>query len=85
MLNDAKQRNDVLTQAYATLHAEYVQLKTTRRKEQQLDGLSRPAYGGADLIFDPTMGAMTSTGNDRLDMEIFVYPDLTGSANNYPM
>jgi AP-1-like transcription factor len=43
MLNDAKSRNEVLTQAYASLHAEYVQLKASELKEQ--------AYQ-ADLGFD---------------------------------
>lgn len=29
MLNDARARNDVLNQAYAELHAEYIKLKTS--------------------------------------------------------
>jgi AP-1-like factor len=85
MLNDAKQRNDVLSQAYATLHAEYVQLRTSKRKEHHLDGLPQSAYGGAELVFDPTMGAVTGAGGDRLDMDLYVYSDLTGGANAFSM
>jgi len=84
MLNDAKQRNDVLSQAYATLHAEYVQLRTSQRKDEQLEP-PRAAYGGADLVFDPTMGGMTSASGDRLDMDLFVYSDLTGGANAFSL
>lgn len=91
MLNEAKQRNDVLSQAYAALHAEYVQLRTSRRKEQQLSldgGLPRPAYGGAAaLVFDPTMGAaVAGAGGDRLDMDLLMYSsDLTPGANTFAL
>jgi hypothetical protein len=85
MLNDAKQRNNVLGQAYATLHAEYVQLKTAQRKEQQLEGLPGAHYGGSDLIFDPTMGAMTGASSERLDLDLFAYSDLSGSTHNYSL
>jgi len=85
LLSDAKQRNDVLSQAYATLQAEYVQLKALKRKEQQLDCLTRSAYAGADLLFDPTMGAMTGASNDRLDLDQFVYADLATGANNFTL
>jgi hypothetical protein len=86
MLNEAKQRNDVLGQAYATLHAEYVQLRTSQLKEQQLEQ-SHAAYGssGAGLLFDPNMGAMTSTNADRLDMDLYVYTDLTNGANSFSL
>lgn len=87
MLDDAKQRNDVLSQAYATLHAEYVQLRTSQRKDQQLEQqLEQPhaAYGGGDLVFDPSVGALTA-GGDRLDMDLFVYSDLTCGANAFSL
>jgi AP-1-like factor len=86
MLNDARQRNDVLGQAYAALHAEYVQLRTSQLKEQQLEQ-PRAAYGvgGADLVFDPTIGGMTGAGGDRLDMDLFLYSDMAGGANSYSL
>jgi hypothetical protein len=70
MLNDAKQRNEVLTQAYATLHAEYVALKSS----QIADPSSYPqhydmAYGTAP----PAMGL--TPGVDGLDMDLFVYSE----------
>ena len=64
MLNDAKSRNDVLSQAYTELHAEYVKLKTSQ--------LSEPQYP-AEIQFDPTIGL---TNNDRLDMDMYVYSDM---------
>lgn len=85
MLNEAKQRNDVLGQAYATLHAEYVQLKTSQLKDQQLEHQPRAVYGSsgaADLVFDPSMGAMTGAGNERLDMDLFVY-DMAGGTGGF--
>ncbi|KAB5577603.1 hypothetical protein GE09DRAFT_525180 [Coniochaeta sp. 2T2.1] len=84
MLTDAKQRNDVLSQAYASLHAEYVQLRTSQRKEDQLQP-PRSTYGGADLVFDPAMGGMTSAGNDRLDMDVYVYSDMLAGGNSFTM
>lgn len=83
MLNDAKQRNDVLSQAYATLHEEYVQLRTSHHDDQHLEQ-PRGAYGGANLVFDPSMGGMT-TGDSKLDMDLFVYSDLTGGVNNFSL
>jgi AP-1-like transcription factor len=68
MLNEAKSRNDVLSQAYAALHAEYVALKAAQLKDQQ-------SYQ-TELVFDPTMGM---TNNDRLDMDLFVYPDMSNT------
>jgi len=70
MLNEAKQRNDTLSRAYAELHAEYVKLKAS----QFHDAAYQP-----DLAYDPTVGL---ANNDRIDMDsLFVYPDL----NNYPL
>jgi len=95
MLTDAKQQNDVLSQAYAVLHAEYVQLKTTQRKEDQLEQASRSAYGGPGagagpdgLVYDPTMGgSLSSAPHHTPDMDsLFVYPDLSGvGSSGYSM
>jgi AP-1-like factor len=68
MLNEAKSRNEVLTQAYASLHAEYVQLKTSQIKEQ--------AYQ-AELGFDPSTALATGTDERlHLDMDLYVYSDM---------
>lgn len=71
MLNDAKSRNDVLSQAYTELHAEYVKLKTSQLTEAQYP---------TEIQFDPTIG-MTNGGGDRLDMDMYVYSDM----NNYSL
>ena len=68
MLNDAKQRNDVLSQAYAALHSEYVSLKSSQLKEYQAE----MTYGHPPMA----MGA----GNERLDMDMFVYTDMSQAA-----
>lgn len=73
MLNDAKSRNDVLSQAYAELHAEYVKLKTSQINEAQ--------QYPAEIQFDPTTIGMTAN-NDRLDMDMYVYSDMN---NNYSL
>lgn len=66
MLSEAKQRNDVLGQAYAALHAEYISLKTSQLKEQ----------GGyqTDLTYTQAMG-MPNPGDD-LNLDMFVYSDM---------
>ncbi len=73
MLSDAKQRNDVLSQAYATLHAEYVALKTSQLKEYQTELVyNQPAIGIA--------------ANDRLDMDMFLYTDMAqGTTAGYSL
>lgn len=73
MLNDAKQRNEVLTQAYATLHAEYVALKSSQ--------ISDPSSGSYAQHYDMTygsaagMGMNAGGGVDGLDMDLYVYSD----------
>jgi hypothetical protein len=72
MLNDAKQRNEVLTQAYATLHAEYVALKSSH--------ITDPAAGSYPQHYDMTYStappmALSHAGVDGLDMDLFVYSD----------
>ncbi|KAK5661378.1 hypothetical protein OQA88_11277 [Cercophora sp. LCS_1] len=68
MLSEAKQRNDVLGQAYAALHAEYISLKTSQLKEQGYQ---------TDLTYTQAMGGMpTSTTADDLNLDMFVYQDM---------
>ena len=72
MLNDAKQRNDVLGQAYAALHAEYVTLKNSQIKDYTAE-----LYGQA---------SMAMPGSDRLDMDLYMFADLTPATGaNYPL
>ncbi|KAK3684877.1 hypothetical protein B0T22DRAFT_201485 [Podospora appendiculata] len=65
MLNDAKQRNDVLGQAYASLHAEYITLKSAHFKEQSY----QPDFSHNYNLNIPS-------GDDRLDMNLYVYSDM---------
>ncbi|KAL2264855.1 hypothetical protein VTJ83DRAFT_7365 [Remersonia thermophila] len=55
MLNDAKQRNLVLTQAYAALHAEYVALKTSSQMPGDASSSYHPPPG-----FDPAVAVMSA-------------------------
>ncbi|KAL2273754.1 hypothetical protein FJTKL_04135 [Diaporthe vaccinii] len=85
MLNDAKARNDVLSQAYAELQAEYLKLKTSSVSEQhqhhQQIPTSYPAAGppppGLGGYVDPTMSAM-HVGSD---LDAYLYPEV----GNYSM
>lgn len=70
MLSDAKQRNDVLGQAYATLQAEYFTLKASQHKDQGYP---------ADLAY-PAIGVPPAEG---LDMDLYVYSDMHN--NGYSM
>lgn len=83
MLNDAKARNDVLSQAYADLQAEYFKLKTSTVNEQQHQHqhqipTSYPAAGapaaGLGGYVDPTMSALHVGG----DLDAYLYPDVGG-------
>jgi AP-1-like transcription factor len=74
MLQDAKQRNDVLSQAFMNLQAEYMQLKADRTTGFQ----QPPQHHPANLAFThPGMAMTAGPGTDLLDMDLFVYPDLT--------
>lgn len=64
LLNEAQNKNDVLSQAYAALQAEYIKLKN----EQD----TAVHYQQAGLNFDPTMGTASS------DMDLFLYNDTSG-------
>lgn len=80
MLNDAKQRNEALGEAYTQLHAEYLTLKASQLKEQHLEAhqqqAHQTAYGGSggELGYDAGM-SFTGTGSDRLNLDMFVFPD----------
>ncbi|KAI0134420.1 hypothetical protein BJ170DRAFT_199069 [Xylariales sp. AK1849] len=66
LLNEARQKNDGLNQAYATLQAEYIKLKSEQDATAQFQPLG--------LDFDPTMG---TTPAGRVDMDIYIYNDAT--------
>lgn len=74
MLNDAKARNDVLSQAYADLQAEYLKLKASTVNEQQIPtsypGGPPPGHLGAYV--DPSMSAM-HVGSD---LDAYLYPEV---------
>lgn len=74
MLNDSKARNDVLSQAYAELHSEYIKLKTTQLSNEQA-----VAYQAAYV--DPAMN-LAPAASPRLDLDMYVYSD---SMNNYSL
>jgi len=72
MLNEAKQRNDVLGQAYANLHAEYVALKAAQLKEQGYP---------ADLTYNSVAAMGMPAPADGIDYSDYVYSDMqTGYA-----
>ncbi|KAK4225904.1 AP-1-like transcription factor YAP1 [Podospora fimiseda] len=75
MLNDANQRNDVLNQAYRVLQSEYVALKTAQLKEHGY-------HQQPDLPYTTAHGLGITTGTEGLDIDLYVYPDLSPS---YPM
>lgn len=79
MLSEAKTRNDVLSQAYADLHAEYVDLKTSRglndHHHHQPASYST-AVPVADLggYVDPTMASLHAGS----DLDVYLYPEVGG-------
>ena len=82
MLSDAKQRNDVLSQAYAALHAEYVSLKSS-----QIGDASYPPqfnsmpYGAAGSSAPGSMGLNAgASGVEGLEgIDMYVYGDLNAA------
>ncbi|KAK3301293.1 uncharacterized protein B0H64DRAFT_34883 [Chaetomium fimeti] len=78
MLTDAKQRNDVLSQAYATLHAEYVSLKSSQIGDtsypQQFNSMP---YGGPGSSAPGSLGLNATANVDGLEpIDMYVYGDL---------
>ncbi|KAM7217924.1 hypothetical protein V8F06_006736 [Rhypophila decipiens] len=76
MLNEAKTRNEVLGHAYKTLQEEYILLKTQQYKPSHHDLYAHPdAHLGGYVPTSMSLGG--STNNERLDMDLYVYPDMT--------
>lgn len=84
MLSDSKQRNDVLSQAYQSLHAEYLKLKTSAQHQQmaahhhQLPATTTTTYGAGpssiSAFADPSALGLP---NPALDLDVYGYADLT--------
>ncbi|KAI0019349.1 hypothetical protein F4780DRAFT_450777 [Xylariomycetidae sp. FL0641] len=82
LLGEAHQRNDVLSQAYASLQAEYLKLKTDQdvvaanhyQQQQQQQQQAPP------LAYDPTIG----TGAPAGELDFFLYGNHT-PATGYSM
>lgn len=70
LLTEAQQRNDVLSQAYGALQAEYLRLKSEQ-------GPATAQGQMLDLGFDPTMGSAVG-GVEGVDMELYLASDATG-------
>ncbi|RYO97610.1 hypothetical protein DL764_007284 [Monosporascus ibericus] len=62
LLNDAHQKNSVLTQAYAALQAEYMKLKSEQGTANQ--------FQQAGLTYDPIIAAA--------EMDMYLYNDASG-------
>lgn len=62
LLNDAQQKNNVLTQAYATLQAEYMKLKSEQDTANQ--------FQQAGLTYDPIIAAG--------EMDMYLYNNASG-------
>lgn len=76
MLNEVKQRNEILGHAYKTLQEEYILLKSQQFKTPHHGMYTHPDVhlGGYNQA---PMGVSGGNGNDRLDMDLYVYPDVT--------
>jgi len=70
MLNESKQRNDMLGQAYQSLVIEYNQLRAMQFRDQN--------HAPTDLAYHPgNMNSTTAGGSDqRFDLDMYVYSDL---------
>ncbi|KAK2069519.1 hypothetical protein P8C59_004094 [Phyllachora maydis] len=93
MLSEAKQRNDILSQAYTALHAEFIVQPKARaghhddRQQQQQQQQQQQATAGypqpSPVVAFPHphhAGLPLAAGTgaaDLLDMDLFVYPDLS--------
>ncbi|KAI1211791.1 uncharacterized protein F4807DRAFT_402853 [Annulohypoxylon truncatum] len=64
LLGEAQKKNDVLSQAYSSLQAEYVRLK---REQEAVDH-----YQQGSLVYDPTISASG-------DMDLFLYNNSSSS------
>jgi AP-1-like factor len=94
MLDESKARNDMLSQAYAALHSEYVQLKASQDLEDQQAAVAAAAAVAAYRPSDHLGGAFDRAGmalvsgpgaaDDILDMDLFAYQDV-GHIPGYAM
>lgn len=84
MLDDSKQRNDILSEAYQNLHSEYTKLRSA---PELLGGIDRNATAAATSYdfssFDPNSFDLTSIMGPPpvargLDIGIYDYPDISG-------
>ncbi|KAK6204221.1 hypothetical protein LQW54_008340 [Pestalotiopsis sp. IQ-011] len=66
LLKEAQQRNDVLSQAYAGLQADFMKLKT----EQDLAAAVQ--YQQLGMSFDPTMSGTSTNQVDGFDSELYL-------------
>ncbi|KAL2017632.1 hypothetical protein VTK56DRAFT_1900 [Thermocarpiscus australiensis] len=73
MLDDARKRNDVLSQAYAALHAEYVALKASPLGNHRY---SQHHHAQVDLPYGAVPGMGLSGAGEGLDMDLFGYGDM---------
>ncbi|KAK3500129.1 uncharacterized protein B0T23DRAFT_307828 [Neurospora hispaniola] len=73
MLNEAKQHNNALGQAYAALQAEYEALKASQFKDVGYSTASNLTYQNPPL---PTSMAMSSTG---FDLDLYAYHELSAN------
>ncbi|KAK3392039.1 hypothetical protein B0T20DRAFT_456415 [Sordaria brevicollis] len=72
MLNEAKQHNNALGQAYAALQAEYDALKASQFKDLGYTTASNLTYQHSSL--PATSTAMSNAG---FDLDLYAYPDLS--------
>ncbi|KAH9900140.1 hypothetical protein F4778DRAFT_782254 [Xylariomycetidae sp. FL2044] len=68
LLGEAQRKNDVLSQAYASLQAEYIKLKSEQETSTYHHHHHQAPPPG--LPYDPTIGAPTGA-----EMEMFIYGD----------
>ncbi|KAI1389786.1 uncharacterized protein F4822DRAFT_428128 [Hypoxylon trugodes] len=63
LLGEAQKKNDVLSQAYSNLQAEYIRLKREQETAQR--------FQQASLVYDPTIGSASG------DTDLFLYNGLS--------
>ena len=71
----------MLSQAYAVLHAEYMALTASQLNEQSYPRqYDVGPYGGGGGGSHAHMGLGAGDGVDGVEIDVFVYPDITGAA-----
>lgn len=90
MLNETKQRNDVLSQAYAALHAEYIALKSS----QLGDTTYPPQQYDAGLLYSgsaPTVVPLNAGGGGGGGggvvggLDVYAYGDMSTTPTGYTL